>query len=425
MRIRLWILCISGLIFHEWVSAQEAALTVYPDLFARTFPEIQLYGNKQFPGPLLYPDYGNLKFQISFAGTKDLVAETYRKLIQLERDTTGAIQIFLIDLRRLNENKILEEVEFDRRNLLLNIIDQKDPDSISLYFELEIPVQKENWPEGQYQVEIGMWYSFNGIRKTIGDKLNPFEIRYLQKGGGDEINLLSNSWINKPENLAARINQSKEYSGQQIFDRVLELQPQDAWARHMLAQKYLREGKTPELSIRLYEEVLQLFRDGKAKRVTGLLDPFQSLNRGGTVTRESMISLIESKIEEAKVVSGNIREGEKQAKLKFATGGLSGLIGIIKSQPGQKLWQIENAWEAIWAIRMLGEQKKIEAHSVLVEELRKLEGISLLLQTEICSALASIHSNDKTINSGTMLKAEWEEAVNWWLARPEPGDVGK
>lgn len=405
--------------------SQEPFLTLQPDLFARTVPELHPYTIGSVPGPILYPEITNLNLNVSLTAKPSVNGKLYRKLLYAASDQNSRYEDLMIGIWHLRDGAQREEYKVDRKALQLRLDSLVSPDTSTISFNLVIPTPTDKTVDGQYLLDFGIWYEEGTVKKTVGAAPFPFEVRKFKQGGDDEVNLLSNVWINKPHNLVVELIRQKRYDANEISSKVLELKPNDVWVRHEAAKRYLRNGREPEKAKGLYQEILKLVENEKAERLASLLDPYAGHSYEGLEDKEAAINKVKQLIANADATTQFIREAEATAKSNYSTGGSTKLIQMIATDSGQVIWQKENGWETIWAIRLLGEKKSTGAHSQLVKELSKLQPVSAQLQTEICNALAEIHDNDKSINVNTMTLEEGRDVIDWWTARPNPSDVNR
>ena len=141
-------------------------------------------------------------------------------------------------------------------------------------------------------------------------------------------------------------------------------------------------------------------------------------------TREDWEGIITEKLSYAKEAARLDRAGRDKADT-IAEEGVAALIEYIRAPADKSIWHSKDSlYEVAWALRHLGRLKAVAAHTTLVAELRKLLRSRGFIQREIVNALADIHGSDKRIDSNTMSVAQEVAVMEWWLARPEPDDVG-
>lgn len=396
------------------------------DLFKRTYPHIDTRSLRRYPGPLLYPKYVDLQGTIVWRGSATFIENLAKNLAKAKNNPDALAKVVFVSIsRRTNDGRMVE-----MQGAAKGIVIEPAPDSANAptcyQCKFTIPVTLGKvWKEGNYHIMMGTWYVEGSASKTTGPGALPFEIKKLVKGTDHEINLLTNALTHSPRGLYSRLLQQKEYAEVGLAERILQLDPHDVWAKYALIRKALQGDPDAETAVELYREIQKDFREGKARRVEILANPYHRREpiRWGNKKAEALEKLIAFKLKEAEIVQNLSNRARDKIAAITKRGDTATLISLIRTKKKENLWLKGNVWPAVWAIRAIGEKKIKEAHEPLVEELAKLPPIPGLFQILSVNALAKMHGNTKAID---VYAKSWDDniaVIKWWLARPKPEDV--
>lgn len=384
------------------------------DLLRRTHPTPVRSPATRFPGPLLYPGYADLNGVLHLSGPEPFVQQLHADLRAAGADASAIGKRLLMRVRRLSSERKMVPVEGADKGLLLETAEGGVPGK-ALDIRFHIPVQLgEVWREGHYYVQFGVLYTDGKAKKTAGTPLLNFEVKKLVKGSPDEINLLTNAWLNSPDGLATLLLRRKDYTPPQLIRRVLEIDPNDAWAKHQLGRFGLQIVAEPETAVAAYTAILNDIRKSQAHRLAGLLPVYHTVRPIHIPqTPKQWEALVQAKLRIAQTMVERSRQAEAKVRETAKRAGPAGLIALIRTPDGRTLWSLGDVWPAIWAIRLLAGQRATKAHAPLVAELRKLPLVLGLFQHEIVNALADIHGNKRRIDRDTALPEENMAAIKW------------
>jgi len=393
-------------------------LQVRMQLAERTYPQIMLTSADSFPGPILYPEYMDFAGVAEVYGPPEFLKAMEAKLRDVERDPAAMKHFLLVQLVRYEGEKSFYITEAAKEiKVRMGGENRRGPDGFE--WDFSIPSSSIKWEPGTYRFELGMWYEENGAHKTVGEVIY-FEVRKVEKGSGDEINLLTNALMQKIPGVSQKLITDKDYVQDTLAERILALDPNDVLARHSLIRE--AEGNADfDTSVKLWEEIRKLVADGKAHRPESLVISPQYFIRE-PLTKEEYEGFLNLAItnglqraqtaqkqsaEAKETVADLVRDGKFQE--------VTDLIAAVNTADG--------VWPAFWAIRAVKEAKTKNAHETLVQELGKLPHIPAMFQREIVDALAAIHDDTVHGNLASHTSVEGIAIIEWWLAHPKLEDI--
>lgn len=398
-----------------YASDAKPHMSVRLHLLKRTYPHIVTSSPTVRPGHLLYPSCLDLTGTITWQGPDRFLETLSEKLEASGRDGGGLAEVLIVRVGRLVDGRTVPIPDASKRMRIEPIPLHSPAQEGHLQCRFRIPVALGDvWKEGSYQIEIGTWYVEDGNRRSIGVRPFPFEIKKFSRGGADEINLLTNAWLDY--RILQQLVENKMYTAAETFSRTLALDPKDVWARHQLARKaILLEGR-PQRAATLYESILEDIRGGGAHRIEALADPYTQIrSRGKPRRQEEWEAIVREKISEAKKAASLSQAARKRVDGLREKGDTKSLVAQFNTGEGGNLWSKGDVWPAFWAIRRVGEMRLQEARGPLLKELRKLPEVPGLFQVQIVSALASIDGNSrKAINRDVMTPEESLGILREW-----------
>lgn len=411
--------CLLTLAFAESGRAEgKPAMTARLDLLERTYPRPIRVSTSRPPGPLLYVGHVDLGGTILWSGPAEFVQGIHRDLHAVQGDSEGLAKLLLVHLSRLNKDRIMVEIPGAAKGITVRLPD-KPPEAQGVYeCTFSIPVVLgDMWTEGQYRLDMGTWYQEGRAKRTVGTGFLFFEIKKVAKGSGDEINLLSNALLGKPKGLWAELARLDDYAKIHPAERILQIDPQDAWAKEAKYRQAMQMDAMPEKALAYWREIEQDFKAGKAHRIEAVLGYYGNprYGHGPSPSPEFIKQMLAARttvIEQAVVLS---KEARTRIEALVKRGDKEALISHIRTKDNETLWSRGNVWPSVWAIRLAGNNKIRETREPLLGELAKLPPIPALFQKLIVNALAQIQGNDKRIGPGTPYE-EQVEVVKWWLA---------
>jgi len=421
----------------SWAYAEAAPvairqMTVRPDLFERTVPAYRSRLSWQRPpGSLLYPGYGDLEGMVTVGGPEAFATDALEQARAAQNDPEALARLFWVIVKRSNPGGKPPIVQWPVEGMTIELPGEgglvKTENVVPFRFRIPIELGPV-WTEGEYVLRMGWRYTEDGARKSIGSNPVYFEVKQLEAGTEDEVNLITNTWMlgDGPPGLADRLLRRKEYKGYtrpRLIERLLEIDPHDAWASHEAAKWALSQQLEPERAVRLYEELLRIFREGRAHRSLEMLELHMHLRPSLPRNLEEVEKRIEERLQYARRTVQYVDAARDQVAKLAAAKDHDALIGLIVTEKDSDLWHKPGRYEPVLAIRQLGQMRVREAHVSLVRELSKLQRTPSLFQRELVNALARIHGNTKRVEFGPM--DEDIAVITWWLDHPNPSDVPK
>jgi hypothetical protein len=372
----------------------QPRLGVRPLLSERTYPRFRNATATQFPGGILYAEYADLEGTLLLSGTPAFLASVVEQCEALANDPEGLRQFFSLRVHRLRpDGSVEEELPGTVPRMTLSATDEE------FRWSFHIPVEVDStWREGHYRLQMSL--NAEGMMST-----QPvyFEVKRVPRHTGEEINLLTNAWLNSPPGLGEKLFQADpSFRGTNPFKRMLRLDPYDVLARKLLANAELYVGR-PSRAAMYYREIYELWESGKAHRLEGLLvEPGGSLHPlQRPQTQEEWQSYLEAELNrfEGTAQAYGRAKGEVEAALAADPRGLDSLLA--SPEP----------WVSVVAIRTAGERRSGAAVSPLMAMLAEAP---IHVQHEIVKALAKIQNSSVTIRD-EMHPEDKASVVDRWL----------
>jgi predicted solute-binding protein len=408
---------------EEQAQIPKPTLQAGLNLAARTYPQVKFKRSDSPPGPILYPEYMDFSGVAEVYGPPEFLKAMDAKLRDVERDPAAAKDFLFVRLVRYEDGKPVEiRGVAEKMKIRMGSDDRRGPEGFEWLFS--IPSDAMKLEPGAYRFELGMWYEENGTHKTVG-AVAYFEVRDVKKGSDDEINLLSNAISNEVPGLSDRLLADPTYAKKDLAQKILELDPDDVFARYALALKALQLDGDPDTAVRMWAEIQKLVADGKAHRPESLIISSHSGMRE-PLTKEEYERMLSQSIslrsQQAKVAQEQSAKAKEEIAALVHDGKFQEIIALTATTGPKGILSSDNMWQVLWAIRAVKNAKTKEAHETLVQELAKLPHIPAMFQREIVDALAAIHDDEV---HGNFSSHRWDEdiaIIEWWIARPKPED---
>lgn len=384
-------------------------------LAQRTYPRLKRTSSTKPPGLILYPEYMPYAGRASIYGPEPLLRTLKARLRLAEKDATKLKGTVYVRIVRLRKRGMPIEVKQAAGAIRIHL----PKGAYSKYgFDclFEIPSESVKWVPGRYRMEYGVWYSDRKGTNTIASAPIYFEVRSIEKGSGDEINLLTNALLREIPGLADRVLADKNYTERGLAGSILALDPHDVFARHALIRKAILLDADPGRAVKLWKAIQKDVADGKAHRAESLINPLHSL-RLIPATKKILGAVVRRGLRTAEATQERFAAAQMKVNSLVRKGNYSVIVEMIATG-GKGLWSVDNIWPAVLAIRAVRDARLKVAHETLIKELSKLKRFPGLFQREIVDALASIHADDK---HGNLRTRPWKEgivAIEWWLSHP-------
>ena len=408
-----------GLLCAEPPAKPIFAVPVSLDLPVRTHPSPRQVWTPARPRLILFPRFSDLQGTLSVYG-KPAAVKAVLELLRKPREEAGAggeLSGLVLYFRQRTEAGGWSEPRLVRKGVQLvlpkDVIALKNGAGFDCRFRLPVELG-EDWREGVYEFQAGIWYSWRGRRLSAGDKPQHFEIRKMRPGTGDEIDLLTNAWSRGPRGLRDSLL-SRGYGAKEIYTRVLELEEHDAWAKHEYARFAMGQMADPDLAVRLYREIAADYAAGKANRVLGILPPTRCRH---VPTKEHVKATIENLLKGAEHVSRQYRAAREEAQRLARNGKTDALLASVTTPKEKSLLYAGRPWLALWSVRLLGKDRTQKARSAFVTELAKLPRLNGLFQRELVNAIAAIDGEKPRLTLDSTSE-ETSKAIEACLAKTE------
>jgi hypothetical protein len=374
---------LSGLPALSLASEEPPPLPLQMDvrlnLFSHTYPRFRYSAD----GPLLYPGYCDLAGVIHFSGSPVFTAPLSQQLTAAQNDSSAIAKLLHLHVARLVDGSAVEVTQASQT------VTAKSAKEYEWTFTILVSDRKV-WPDGRYRLQMGVSYLAAQTERSLDVDPLPFEIRTLLKDTGDEINLLTNAALNVPDGFRmALLQREPGLSGTKLYERILKLEPNDAFARNALAVEAMSDGR-PADALSQYHRLRTDFESGRATRVESLVwnpHPLRSCDIVQVPDRQQLEPVVREKVDQARAVTEDYQKAEADVNSALADASVAKLQDLLNSQ---------KRWVPLVAVRAVGQRRLQAGESILIGQLRTSPP---RMQQEIVNALALIRRNEKTCSS--------------------------
>lgn len=406
-------------------------------LCQRTYPRLGDNSTARL-GPILYPKYVDLRGDVLLYGD----AEYVRKAAQAIRtlDSREILQRFRIHIFQTKDGQqtllpnAVRSIRIDEVRVFSPAQqgfppDQRDGVSTLAKFQFSASVGESTWTDGHYLLSTEWRAGANLEPRTLGTRIQPFEVRSVKPGGADEINLLTNALGMMVPGLAARLQEQGRYQVEKMPGRILELDEHDVWIRVGQAEMALQMVR-PQEAVEFYDAAWKEVSAGTALRAEVI---WKIMNPGVrpryTSPHWTTQDLFALRIKQVKQQAMTFNAVRDEVETLHKEKGIPALLELVRTPRDSSLdMEQDRLPKAMFAIRLLGESSADDVNQTLVSELRKLpaENYSGHYQREIVEALARIHERpDKKIDWLVLTPEQNIDVVRWWQKRPKEEKKGE